>query len=243
MSLTFFSGGASLTGVRSSNQDRFRIVTSPLSGYDFDLWMVADGMGGHQDGDVAASTAVATFPDALTKKGGNNYEGHDDTFLPGLFIRAFELCHQAILKATPRGGTTLTVLARRKKDNLWFCYWSGDSALFHARVMPGKKVQILAKIEPHHLPKRPNIVTNYLGCGDKYLEPEGKQLRTPTHNNELFVLHSDGLDVFSSGEVVRHLLGRRSENDRAEKVCQDAVAAGSEDNCTLVFVRFGKAAP
>ncbi|NQU29610.1 MAG: hypothetical protein HQ525_02980, partial [Anaerolineae bacterium] len=66
------AGGQSVGKKRELNEDSLMVITSTLAGNagntPFGLYIVADGMGGHQYGEVASNTAIRTFGGHIIRK-------------------------------------------------------------------------------------------------------------------------------------------------------------------------------
>ncbi|MCH2625800.1 MAG: protein phosphatase 2C domain-containing protein [Acidimicrobiales bacterium] len=118
-------GGATDQGrVRANNQDAMYA--------DWGLFVVADGMGGHQGGEVAANLAVRTLTDAKRENLNELHIAVQD---------ANRVVHEtAIAQPELHGmGTTLTVLAvTRHGDGHQFAVLNvGDSRIYHYRNNKG----------------------------------------------------------------------------------------------------------
>jgi len=117
----------SLTGDRSDNQDRAEILISDESVFA----IVADGMGGHARGDLAAETAIASLVTSFRRA------RHARTAPPDFLAAAITAAHQEVLelgagmRAEIRPGT-IVVCALVSQDKVW---WAnvGDSRAYQLR--------------------------------------------------------------------------------------------------------------
>jgi serine/threonine protein phosphatase PrpC len=211
MKFTIHQG--SRQGPRPYNQDRLAYSYSK----DALLIVLADGMGGHRHGEVAAQLAVKTLTDAFQE------EAQPTLKNPAGFLKhAIQYVHDAIGALTivqdmleaPR----TTVVAAIIQDNRLYCAHVGDSRLYHFRS--GK---LLYKTEDHSVvqmlykrgqldkaamlthPNRHKIY-NCLG-GDK--QPQIEQAQTDNLlEGDTLLLCSDGLwSVLSDVEIADMLHG------------------------------------
>jgi serine/threonine protein phosphatase PrpC len=118
--LAFASAARSHVGhVRKINEDR--LLDCPERG----LWAVADGMGGHHGGDVAAELVIGALrqlvrqPDAITAP---------------MILEALHKANAAILERGRDGGGTIgsTVVVLHIAGDQGTLFWAGDSRAYHA---------------------------------------------------------------------------------------------------------------
>jgi len=222
--------------VRDHNEDA-ALVTPRLVA-------VADGMGGHAAGEVAAGLAV----EALRPLGEGDELGAGDV------VARIGTANQAILESVARHpeqrgmATTLVGLAQVTVDGVvqWAAFNIGDSRVY--RVLDGTMTQVsqdhsevgelvalglLSKEDAMRHPAR-NIVTRCLGRDP--LEPVDSWV-FPPHPGERFLLCSDGLtNELRHPEVARLLQGGDDPQAIADRLVAAAVEAGGRDNVTVVVV-------
>ena len=222
--------------VREHNEDA-AIVTPRLVA-------VADGMGGHAAGEVAAALAV----EALRSLG----EG--DGFRSGDVVARVGDANQTILDSVARHpeqrgmATTLVGLALVTADGAehWAAFNIGDSRIY--RVVDGEMTQVsqdhsevgelvamglLSEEDALRHPAR-NIVTRCLGRDP--LDPVDSWV-FPPHPGERFLLCSDGLtNELRDPMVARLLLDGDDPQAIADALVAAAVEAGGRDNVTVVVV-------
>ncbi len=191
-------GQANRIGSRDSNQDRFAAITTD----EGVLLVMADGMGGHAGGAIAAQTLVETARKFYFK--------HDRPvrdvagFLEELMVKA----HHNILRAAARNhmevlpGTTGVLCL--VQDG--YAYWAhvGDSRLYlfrdqlpiyrtqdHSYVERLFREGVISRVEMDSHPMR-NHITQCLGCREK--EPEVSHSKpTPLERGDILLLCTDGL--------------------------------------------------
>ncbi|MGI9614896.1 MAG: protein phosphatase 2C domain-containing protein, partial [Acidimicrobiales bacterium] len=173
--------------VRDSNQDRVH-----FGGY---TGVVADGMGGHQGGEMAASIAISEFVDVV------------DPIPPGGLVELVEEANRAVFEraADPdlRGmGTTLVALTLRPTEEKVSVVNVGDSRAYflrddefgqltldHSLVEDLVRQNRLTRDEALTHPQR-NILTRALGIASQV---EVDRFLVPTRIGDRFLLCSDGL--------------------------------------------------
>jgi PPM family protein phosphatase len=219
--------------VRQGNEDSF-MVHDPL-------FAVADGMGGHQGGEVASKLALETL-------GRLTLEPSGDTS-PSLVDAVRQANRDVLEKAsTDPGlhgmGTTLTALV--KGDERVLLAHVGDSRAYIVRdgqmkqltedhtvveglVQEGRLTREEAEIHPQR-----SILTRALGVdGDVEVDETTHQVKP----GDRILLCSDGLTgMVPEGEIQR-ILGEREDPQRAAEALVDAAnEAGGQDNITAVVL-------
>jgi PPM family protein phosphatase len=215
------------------------------------VFVVADGMGGHDGGDVASRIVVEEF-------GRLADVGYDPSRGPHVVLATFRACQRRLLEygATRRGrdggpwhgGTTTVVAMLIEADDepQWLLANLGDSRIYRfagdelLRVSTDHSVvqglvdsgRITEEQAIHH-PER-HIVTRALGGPDP-LDPDFFQLRLADAPRVL--LCSDGVtDLLRDAEIARLLEGSPDPRDAAQRVVAAALEAGGVDNATAVVV-------
>ncbi|MGB7218659.1 MAG: protein phosphatase 2C domain-containing protein [Vicinamibacterales bacterium] len=237
-------------GVRSTNEDCF-VVDEQLR-----LCVVADGMGGHNAGEVASSLAVEAIVGCI--RGGRPGEwpfGFDPSFSePANLVRtAIQLANEHVLETAGTSdeysGMGTTIVAALFFDNRVAIGHVGDSRIY--RYTSGRLQQmthddswiasIMAKdptVDPAVLKNHPmrNVLTNVLGA----------RPRTDIHiaeeelgEGDVLLLTTDGVHgVLDDGQLER-LLGEGSDPRAvAASIVLAAIGHGSRDNCTAVVAKY-----
>ncbi len=223
--------------VRSENEDAF--VAEPM------IFGVADGMGGHQAGEVASAIAATTLRDRLA--GGANSVDVAVAAVVEANAAIFQGAHN---NAEQRGmGTTLTamvVLANPEAPPRFALVNVGDSRTYVMRGGRLRRVSIdhsyvqelvstghITEAEARNHPRR-NIVTRALG-----IEPNVKvdTWVLPLVKGDRYVLCSDGLvDEVEDGEITSVLEANPQPQAAAEALVAVANANGGRDNVTVVVI-------
>lgn len=200
------------------------------------LCAVADGMGGHNGGEVASQYALDRLA-AIALRLPADGSGED----VAAAIRTNLLdTHQALnrlgaLNPELAGmGTTIVGLYLSRQARV--CFHAGDSRLY--RLREGSLLQVtFDHAEPAMGAGKTGVITNALGGGpDLPCAPEFESalLFEP---GDTFLLCSDGLsDVVSEYELTRVLSGRGALDLKAATLLDLALSAGARDNVTAVLV-------
>ena len=246
--------GATHVGMkRDHNEDNFALYP------DMNLFVVADGMGGHSSGEVASRIAVDTLKTFF-----QDTEDDEDITWPykqnkalGLdanrFVSGIKLANRNIFEtalADPRFkgmGTTFVGLMTTDKNALIAhvgdsrCYrLRGDDLVQltedHSLLNDYKKIQKMTPEEEANFPHK-NIIVRALGMKDSVevdIRDDGPQL------GDILLLCSDGLSGEITDEEMRELLlEHRDDLDKCvEMLIQAACNNGGKDNVTVILVKY-----
>ncbi|GAB6938665.1 PP2C family protein-serine/threonine phosphatase [Isoptericola variabilis] len=206
------------------------------------VFFVADGMGGHDAGEVASAAAVA----ALSPLGDSEVVGVDEVRCR---VRAAHDAVRAIETAPGRGaGTTLSgvVLTDQGGEPYWLVVNVGDSRTYRSAdgvleqvSVDHSEVQELVdagRITAHQALTHPrrHVVTRALGAPD---DPEPDFWFLPVHAGDRMLVCSDGLTAeLTDRRVAEVLLVEADPQVAAERLVGEALAAGGRDNITVIVV-------
>jgi serine/threonine-protein phosphatase Stp1 len=222
--LTFRSAARTDVGaVRELNEDRF--VDRP----DTRLWAVADGMGGHADGDIASNMVA----DALAALGGfsNGY-----SFLQAVNAALQDVNADLRARSSVSGATVVALLI---EDNHAACVWAGDSRAYH--LSAGVMSQLT---RDHSLAQEmldagvagsapTNVVTRAVGAAEA-LAPE--TVYAPIRAGDRCLLCSDGLTAVLTDAEIAVLLSQGDIDSAADALMRAALTRRPRDNVTLVAI-------
>ncbi|MBC9955940.1 PP2C family serine/threonine-protein phosphatase [Yimella sp. cx-51] len=221
--------------VRAHNEDN--AYASPP------VFLVADGMGGHARGDVAAAQIVEEF------RASNSAQWFDSPSLHQVVERA---AHQvaALQDGSAAPGSTLTGLGMTLVDGSPYClvFNIGDSRTYlfeedeleqltvdHSRVQELVSAGQLTVEQARRHPQR-NVITRALGAGMPDV-PEVDQWLVPASSGQRFLCCSDGLHgEVEDAEIARVLRGAADPQSAAQRLVDSALEAGGRDNVTVIVV-------
>lgn len=237
---------------RDHNEDSFAILN------DQELYVVADGMGGHRAGDVAsrlATDAIVEFFRATASED-VTWPFHFDSRLSeeeNRLLTGIRIANRQILERSARSrechgmGTTVVGALFSPTKNKMFIGHVGDSRAY--RVRQGKITQLtrdhslvndyllampeLTEEQKSELPK--NVITRALGMQD-HVTVDLQSVEA--EDGDLFVLCSDGLSGMIGDEEILEVTGSTEDlNEACRRLVALANEHGGEDNITAVIVR------
>lgn len=231
---------------RKNNEDAF-LVEDGLR-----LFAVADGIGGHQGGEVASRMAVETLREAAGIPAPEKNEKSPDRdagMIRAALKKGFELGNARILDAAARDkrlngmGTTLTALFVTERSA--HLAHIGDSRAYLLRQETLEQVsedhtvvaeQIRAGVITPMQAKRStyrHVITRALGI-DPQIQVDQRTIEL--RENDVFLLCSDGLtEMVEDHEIARIL--RNTPSAAAENLIAAANSRGGVDNITVVVLK------
>ncbi len=234
--LVFETGAATHVGkVRKVNEDS--IYSNPKRG----LWLVADGMGGHRDGNIASS---------MIAEAAANLPAQED--LVSSFVGSMMDVNQSLLARSNGAsdhivGSTLNALIF--KDGRYTCLWAGDSRSYliragkvrqisqdHTEVQELVNTGVLSLEEARTWPRR-NVITRAVGVQqDLDLETTEGEL----HAGDCFLLCSDGLTGHvTDAEILANTTWSMPQM-ACDRLLEMALERGGKDNISIIVVRVEK---
>ncbi|MFD1176178.1 Stp1/IreP family PP2C-type Ser/Thr phosphatase [Paenibacillus puldeungensis] len=230
--------------VRSINED-CTWVAQLERGYT--LGIVADGMGGHQAGDIASRLAVETITqDLAALPAGLSVEDCGEQLRKAI-LHANEVVFK---KATEHeeyrsmGTTVVAVLLDNQEgmighigDSRAYKFQHGELVQLtddHSLVNELVKNKQISAEEANFHPHR-NVVTRALGTDERV---EVDMNRVTLEPGEILLLCSDGLSNYVTTEQMTLTLGSNdlALNDRADHLLQLALNAGGDDNISVALL-------
>ena len=239
--MRFMAWGLTETGYfRSNNEDAYFLSAIEGDLTNFPFFLVADGLGGHEGGEVASRIAVERAAQDLSLK----------KPLTGETVKeAFQAAHLAVLEAKKKMpelgdmGTTMTALAFDGSSAI--VGNAGDSRTYilreghlsqitrdHSYVQELIEAGLISKKEARFHPYR-NVVTSVLGLESAF-RTELFQLQAKL--GDLFLLATDGLTEELSDEAIEKIMTSFSPEEACQVLISHALENGGKDNITVILV-------
>jgi len=206
------------------------------------LWVVADGMGGHDAGEVASAMVVEALGklpadddlDRLTARAGETLAATNDA-----------LIDLARSNGSDRSiGTTVVGLAMAGSDFRYF--WCGDSRGYRLRdgmisriTRDHSLVQQLIdsgmltadEAEAH---ESSSVITRAVGVSETF---STDVVAGDANAGDIFLIASDGLTRVVSDREIAAVLNRAPPEEAADELIEMVLARGAPDNVSLIIVK------
>jgi serine/threonine protein phosphatase PrpC len=228
--------------VRDHNEDAF-LAEPPV-------FVVADGMGGHQGGEIASAIVVEEFA-RMAAAGYDRSRGAEavSATLVACQRRIEQYAEEQRRQHGPwYAGTTVVaaLLVTDHEADKWLLVNMGDSRIYrvnagvldqvsvdHSVVQELVEAGVITEDDVATHPER-HVITRALG-GPELPEPDF--FLVPLSSAERLVLCSDGVSgLLEHDEIGRILAAAQDPRDAADRIVAAAVAAGGTDNATAVVI-------
>lgn len=225
---------------RSMNQDFVFASETPVGNLP-NLFVVADGMGGHRAGDTASRDTVGTLIESVRKSRETN---------PIKIIRtAVEEANRRVYEKSREdenlAGMGTTVVVAVIEGRYLYVANVGDSRLYkiggtieqitedHSLVEEMVRMGEISKEEARNHPEK-NIITRAIGVSET-VEPD--YFDTKLEKGECLLLCSDGLSNMLEDAQIKEILDRRTDlRSGAEELVREANRNGGKDNIAVVLI-------
>lgn len=239
---------------RDHNEDTLYSFNAVLADGDsaesFGLFIIADGMGGHEHGEEASSLATRVMSEyvlahfylpMMSRRNGENRESLQEV-MEGAVVKVQERVEAEV----PGGGTTLTA-ALLIGDRLTYAH-VGDSRAYY--ISPDgvieaitndhslvKRLIELGQLTPEQAATHPQRNVLYRAIGQ--LEPFQPDVETrPFESPAMLLLCSDGLwGVVSDREIYQIINSAKNIQQACDELVKAANAAGGPDNISVILVQ------
>jgi protein phosphatase len=237
---------------REHNEDSYVVLK------EYDLYVVADGMGGHRAGDVASKLATDTISEFFKSTANDDvtWPFHFDTNLSeeeNRLLTGIRVANRQIFERSTRSreyhgmGTTVVGAMFSPRKKRMFIGHVGDSRCYRVR---NAQIQLLTRDhslindyllampdltdeQRSELPK--NVITRALGMQDQVVVDLQHDDPQP---NDVYVLCSDGLSGMIPDDEIRKIV---SSSPDIREACKQLIAraneSGGEDNITAVLIK------
>lgn len=234
--ITWSSWGKTHVGIkRKVNQDTFADLPKK------NLWIVADGMGGHHNGDVASTEIVRVLSQFEPSP-------HIGTTAKRIYHALKKINYDLLEQAHLTGETTIigsTVALLYAHQSRCIAIWSGDSRVYLFRRGQLKQVtrdhnnepQLLAEgFSPEEVKIHPyaQVLTHAIGGEpEAFLDVQTQEAIV----DDIFVLCSDGINKEVTDDEIEEILKHRSFRQATNDIMALALKRGARDNITLITVQ------
>ena len=237
---------------REHNEDSYVVLK------EYDLFVVADGMGGHRAGDVASKLATETISEFFKSTANDDvtWPFHFDTNLSeeeNRLLTGIRVANRQIFERSTRSreyhgmGTTVVGCMFSPRKQRMYIGHVGDSRCYRVRA---GRIQLLTRDhslindyllampdlteeQRSELPK--NVITRALGMQDQVVVD--LQHDEP-RNGDVYILCSDGLSgMVEDNEIEKIVADNEDIRDACTKLIARANEHGGEDNVTAVLIK------
>ena len=245
----------SLGKQRDQNQDAILAISTRIKSGNLDqflgIYAVADGMGGHEDGDIASQVAIqsfanATFPEFTNpRKESNPIENID--WIEEIVRAGTMAAHKYVSEEVPGGGTTFTaavifgknaVITHTGDSRAYFINRDGKLQLLtrdHSIVNRMMELGKITKKQAAFHPRR-NVLYRALGQAE-FNQPD--IAIHPTTNTKYLLLCSDGLWGVLNEDLISEIIDASQTPQLAcIKLVEESNKAGGPDNISTILIRF-----
>lgn len=228
---SYYGSRTEIGNVREHNEDSLTVLPP--------LFAVADGMGGHEAGEVASEITINTLNDLAPQSADAE-----------ALARAVVAANLNVIKAPSQGvgregmGTTLTAAILEKErlviaqvgDSRAYLLHNGslqqltrDHSLMADMIEAGQLTEAEARVHPNR-----SVITRAIGS-DPHMQPDLYELNVET--GDRLLLCSDGIcGMIEDHEIASIMRQAPSAQSCADQLVEAAIAAGGFDNATAVVV-------
>ena len=248
-------GAARSVGMqRDHNEDSLFTFTTTIGtesySIPFGMYIVADGMGGHQYGEVASETAVRSMSDHVFRHlylpvyGFNGRQPEES--MQEIFAKGVLEANQAVADKAPGGGTTLTTvviignrmtIAHVGDSRAYAIYKDGRMQVLTRDHSLVKRLEEMGQITAEEAEVHPqkNVLYRALGQSEPF-EPDVSTAPVPQPGYVLIC--SDGLwGLVSDNEMYRLISAAENPHSACRALIDAANAAGGHDNISAILIR------
>jgi len=247
----YFSAKSDLGLKRKINEDSF------LADSQLGLFVVLDGIGGHQGGEIASELGRNTIQKTILKfrhnknyrinSSDNQYLSAEAYILMESIIQANQAIYQTSRKKTEYAGMGTTVASLLLGEKIVAIAHVGDSRIYlirgdsierltedHSLIMEQIKQGIISGKEAKNSAMK-NVITQALGVEEELIPTVNEII---PFDNDLFLLCTDGLtDLVYDEEILEIILKYRPNLDQVSQALIDrANEKGGIDNITTILV-------
>lgn len=209
---------------------------------DRGLWVVADGMGGHEAGNVASALVIESLDKAVSSTTLELALRQVETALDDANAAMIERLRGDGKRKM--GSTAVGLIIA--DDGEFSCFWIGDSRAYLVRDTQIKQItrdhSLVQKLmdsgllAPEDAATHPDasVITRAVGASDTL---EIDRVGGRAQKSDIFVLASDGLTRCVEDEEICRAVTTSNPHQACDDLIELVLARGAPDNVTLVVVR------
>lgn len=237
-----FSSISNIGKLRETNEDSYGNVSTD----NYDFFIVADGMGGHSDGELASSLASKSYIDYIKNtrlEDFNSVSDLQDVAISYANEKVFELAN----KKDEKMGTTVVCLCLDYREKEYHINHIGDSRLYLYREGELKQVTkdhslinelidsgALKEDEAKNFINK-NAITRAVGINST-VESDYKSIKIK--DNDIIIVATDGLfNEVSDGSIIEIIEENEDPYDISLGLIDAANASGGHDNITVTTIK------
>lgn len=237
-----FSTISNIGKVRETNEDSYGNVS--IDNYDF--FIVADGMGGHSDGELASSLTVESFTNFIKDANIKDYSSVSDLQEEAIIFANSEVVKVSKEKQE-KMGTTVVCLCIDYIENKIHISHIGDSRIYlfrddnlqqltkdHSLVNELLNSGVLNEEEAENFSNKA-AVTRAVGVS---LDVRADNKSMDYHKDDLVFLVTDGLTNELSADEIKKIIKEYDDvYDISKYLVEAAICNGGRDNVTVTTIR------
>ena len=231
--------------VREINQDYF-YISEPLD--DVQLYIIADGMGGYNGGEIASSLAVKSAKNYIENNFGQIEK--DKESIIQLVASSLEYANMVVYEKSKEDkefegmGTTLDICLIY--NNRAYIGHVGDSRIYrvrkdfirkltqdHSYVQKLVKDGTITQEEANHHPQK-NMLMKALGC-NAFVEPD--VMIKGFQKDDVLLMTTDGLTNLVTKEFLFETVKTENLEQVPKRLVEQAVENGGYDNITVIVIK------
>lgn len=233
-------GGTDVGMQRSINQDYVMIVNEPIGPFP-NLYVLADGMGGHNAGEVASRIAVESVIEYAAGATGNSYAAIIDNMIDYANTQLYKMAAEN----SEYIGMGTTIVIATVIDGMLYVANVGDSRLYvigngitqitidHSLVEEMVSMGRISREEARSHERR-NVITRAVGVESSVI---ADLFEIEIETGHIILMCSDGLsNMVEDHEIKRIVSSGDSLKDKVHKLIERANENGGKDNISVIIV-------
>ena len=225
--------------VRSMNQDAYYYSVDPVGNLP-NLFIVADGMGGHKAGDYASRTSISSF----VKFARNAKETTPSRIIDQGIMAVNQAIYSKSLEDSRYEGMGTTIVVAYIVGNQLFAANVGDSRLYligeeasqvtedHSYVAEMVRAGEMTKEQARNHPRK-NIITRAIGVSE---DVNADYFEVDLQPGDKILLCSDGLTNMLTDEEIYRVITQTPVEEAPSVLIDEANSNGGYDNVTALVI-------